>query len=670
MAYFAWHKLSRRLPDFAPGASGCTFACCCPIEFYSPVLDRYVQCGGETPGSCPAGDPFNCAACEPYDGTPPPQTWDIDEWCCLECDQATWCPQPPYRGYSYTLGVCYQRNMCDWSFCQPWSGTISSDGSISWTRNTVGSSYNFNCSGLDYGSNDTQQGPLTTRLSLGDRARGGTGAFNYSYANDTSYTQNNRRQKDPTFSVPGLGDGTARYYSSPAQPGVVPLENIHASQICFRMKIPSSVPSRTIVLSGYNRYRYTGYLSGDNLMGDFGIPKIVSDPGASGLSEMEGSLGRSFPLSDVVVTYPLWGGTTAYSVYDWENCGAECRSGMLQAVYGGRTGDFCIGDECLEVQPNNSATGHYLSMVAGNLTGHYHSFSGFNPYVKYWETASEDYLANGEPWSYTEPYAAYNNGTGLPPCSLFSLAWALYDRSWRVLLDSNVVGTTAHSSEQGIYDAYTSSFGNVRNKLNSLLSDDPRNLTGAYGESVVTYWFDQLNNAITGFYEDYFANEINPTMPSYYNSDSSPKTKFGAFTTPKVILWDKAAFLNASTNAARWQSLYIPGSGNILFDSGCTHTNNNWKAYRFMVDEASHDMAWGSTHAARMIQFRVCDRSSDQISAQTYNSITDNRFYQGTFCEMCATSGSPFGMTADMDCVTGPFPETWGDYSVGTDYQP
>lgn len=635
MAYFAWHKLAPRklISLFTPG---CTAVCCCGPECPN-VID---------PNESEA--PFE--DCSPYPVDFP------DSFCCVvEIDNTMWCP--PQRSNGVSPGVCYDGGPRNLLFgCSTWIGTVDANGDISWVYMGLN---NLNCSGSQFGTNDTTQGPLTTRITVGNDSNGGTAAFLVQRTNLENY--GDMRYVDPTFAW----QTPPRYYRTPLQPSSVPNE-IYETPMCLRLKIPSNVPTRTMVLSGYNKYRYSGYLTDDPEVYTpydgyvYSIPKIIHDPGASGLSQMEGSLGRSFPASDDVLTFPLWGASDSYLGL---NCDEDdCTFQTIQDIAGTAEG-FCVGDGCLQVQ-SNDATGHYMSMVSSNLTGHYHSFSGFNPYVKFWE-GSTGYIGHDE----NPNDSAFKNGTGLPTCSLYSLAWALYDRSWRLLLDTDVVGTTAHSSEQGILNAYPTSFGNVRSKLNSLLSDDPRNLTGAYGESVVTYWFNQLNDAITGFYEDYLGGE-SMSLPSHYNSDLDPETKFGAFTTPKVILWDRTAFLSASTNADRWKSLYIPGSGNILFDSGCTHTGNAWKAYKFVLDEATHSMAWGSTHAARIVQFRVCDASDTQINANTFISLraVSDVFTDG-FCSVCATSGSPFNM-GEGDCITGPHPETWGDATVGTDYTP
>lgn len=425
--------------------------------------------------------------------------------------------------------------------------------------------------------------------------------------------------------------------------------------LCFRHKIPSNTPTRTIVLSGYNRYKYTGYLSGDpvgQFMQDGGatMNSLIFSPGASGISSIEGSMGRSFPLPDDVLTYPLWGASGDYGT---GSC--ECQSqwddlmGITANTEQGLT-DYCIGN-CLDVQKND-ATGHYLPM--SNLNGGYHSFSGFQPYVKYWEGVSDTLIAedNG---AYDNAYAV---GTGIPTCSLYSLILALYDKTWRYNAQfAGNCNSEADFASGNCNSGWVTPFNNLRNKMLQVLSANPGSVTGPNNESAVTWWLNEFNNEIVSFYLN-TANTIDLSTTGY-----------GAFTIPKMILWDRASYLAASNNTDKWKHLYIPGSANILFDSGCTHTNGNWRAHRIVFDEGSHDITWGSKNAARLIQFRACNNASTSVLSET---CVSGMIYNPTssFCTECATGSQPFNMDpgSTNDCFTGPRPELWGDSTVGTNY--
>jgi hypothetical protein len=637
MAYFAWHKLGSTRKLISLFTPGCTAICCC---------------GPDCPNSVDPNESENpFVDCSPY-----PVDFPESFCCVVPTGINSWCP--PTNGQGTAIGVCYSgfpRNIL--FYCTTWIGTIDENGNTTWVYAGLNTP---NCSGAAFGTNDTTPGPLTTRITVGNDSNGGTAAFIVQRGNATDYLE--MRYVDPAFAW----ETPPRYYRTPLQPSSVPSE-IYETPMCLRLNIPSNVPTRTMVLSGYNKYRYSGYLTNDAQVytsydgGVYEIPKIINAPGASGLSQMEGSLGRSFPASDDVLTFPIWGASGSYLGLSCDE--DDCTFQTIQDIAGDAEG-FCVGDDCLRVQEND-ATGHYLSMVSSNLTGHYHSFSGYNPYVKFWE-GSTGFVGiddNGND-------SAYVNGTGLPTCSLYSLAWALYDRSWRSVIDPYHYPGVTHTNETDLLNAYPTEFANVRSKLNSLINDDPRNLTGTYGESVVTYWFNQLNQSIVDFYTAFISNESGFIMPTHYNSSSDPETLFGAFTTPKVILWNKTAFINASTNTDRWKHLYIPGSANVLFDSGCTHTGGDWKAYKFTLDEATHNMAWGSVNAARIIQFRVCDASDTQINSNTLISLSAIADVSPAgFCSLCATSSAPFNMGED-DCITGPRPEIWGDSTVGTDYTP
>lgn len=626
MGFLAWHKLASRVP-VSSFPTGCTFACCCSKIF------SLVVCGEEgiTPGGCQ--NVFQ-SCCYPY-----PISFE-DSICCFgRLDQA-WCPPPTSEGY--IPGICYESDREYVKLCVPWTGEIQENGSIIWFGGDVA---NLNCPTNGYSCQGTEfTGPLTARISTGLDYLGTTGAFQYGRENRPGYQF--VEYCDPAFAW----QTPPRYYRTPIQNTSEPTY-IYESPHCLRIKT-NGIHVRTLILSGYNKYNYTGYLTADPQVAvqNYTIPTIVDNPGASGLSQMEGSLGRPFPLSDDVMTFPIWGSATGYADNSVVGDCTPCWSGFREILEDQGISGYCAGDGCLRTQ-TNSTTGHYLAMQSNNVTGHYFSFAGFNPYVKFWKSSD----ALGSP--------SLTSGTGLPPCSLYSLAWSLYDASWRAIAQYS-----SNSTESALLTAYPSEFGAVRSKLNSLLSDDPRNLTGSHGESVVTYWFDQLNDALTTFINTATSTESLFLINNDTNSLLGEFYEYGAFTTPKVILWDKAAFESASTNDVRWKSLYIPGSGNIVFDSGCTNTGSAWKAYKVVLDEATHDMAWGSTHAARMVQFRVCDASTSQITSQTCISLS--MFMQdddSLFCSYCADASAPFNM-GENDCITGPRPEIWGDDTVGTDY--
>lgn len=624
MGFLAWHKLGSRLPLFAAGASGCTFACCCTNNL------QLVTCeAGATPGSSGCLNAFDC--CEPY-----PVSF-ADSICCIGEITETICYPDPLS----TLGVCINSvTRGAVQICNAWVGTIQPDSSIIWTG---GDLQGFRCDSETNSCQGTEfAGPLTGRITTGSPFGEGTGGFDYIRTNGSGY--HTISFADPAFTW----EGSYRYYRTPIQTTSEP-DFIAESPHCIKIKT-QGMHNRTIVLSGYNRYKYAGYLTSDPEVGTIGytLPRIVDDPGFTGLSQAESNIGKAFPSSDDVLTFPLWGSGTAFADNGVIGQCSECEGEFNSFLSSQGISGFCAGGGCFRTQTND-ATGHYLPMEALNFTGNYFSFSGFNPYVKHWQ-ASDSFVND-----------IRNFGTGLPTCSLHSLAWALYNSAWR-----EIAIMSSNNTEAALLAEY-SELGTVRNKLNSLLGDDPRNLTGTNKESVVTYWFSELNDAIVDFHNAANSAETLslPTLKTdqYY--------EYGAFTVPKVILWDRAAFMAASTNADRWKSLYIPGSGNIMFDSGCTNTGATaWKAYKFMLDEASHDPAWGSTHAARLIQFRVCDAGDDQVtnsSCISLDRLLVPVFHNNIACELCATSDAPFNMDSSTDCIDSR-PEFKGDSTVGTDY--
>lgn len=393
-----------------------------------------------------------------------------------------------------------------------------------------------------------------------------------------------------------------RYYNTPLQ--AAGLTSFGYTRLCNRI-ITYSVPDRTMIFSGRNKYRYTGFLAPDSSTFNCGIPTIIDNPGASGLSQMEVSLSRQFPSSDDVLGNPLWGARIATGAGPEEGDDPTCFPSA------------CFGSGCYGVV-DNDGVGHYLPSTTAGMG--YFSFSCFNPYAQ---------------WKGT------NDSVGLPTCSLYSMVWAVYDAAWR----EYAVSTGFYNSESDILagDAtVASTFTALRSRLSTLLSTDPSGTVG--GVSNVQLQLESFEDGLQSF------------IDAVYNFAYSTTLGYRAFTAPQVFLWDRASY-NAASAANKWKHLYIPGSANILMDTGCTATGG-WKAFKSVLDEVTHDMTWGSTHAAQMIGFMGCNNQAGSVQKIVMQdlgcAIGGSNPYTDASCALCATSSAPYNMDSSTDCVPHP----------------
>ena len=433
-------------------------------------------------------------------------------------------------------------------------------------------------------------GPMTMRINLG--AVSGS-SFGCRRVNGQNYGQ--KTSCDPNQST---DEFPLRYYNTPLQ--AAGLTSFGYTRLCNRI-ITYGVPDRTMIFSGRNKYRYSGFLTPDGSAFSCGIPPIIDNPGASGLSQMEGSLSRQFPSSDDVLGSPLWGARIATGAGPNEGDDPNCFPSA------------CFGSGCYGVV-DNDATGHYLpSTTVGQG---YFSFSCFNPHA-IWK--------------------GYNDIVGLPTCSLYSMVWALYNAAWR---EYGVLGSgEIYTSETELLNAggsIASTFTTLRNRLTTLLSTDPSGTVG--GVSNVQLQLESFEDGLQSF----AAASIDPLL-------------YRVFTAPQVFLWDRTSYIAASA-ANKWKHLYIPGSANILMDTGCTSTG--WAGFRCVLDEVTHDMTWGSTHAAQLIGFMGCNNQLGSVQKVVMQDLGcaiggSEPFYSDLFCTLCATDGAPYNMGPE-DCVPHP----------------
>ena len=138
------------------------------------------------------------------------------------------------------------------------------------------------------------------------------------------------------------------YYRSPSTPTSTP-STVRITPLCLTYET-MTIPDRIQIISGRNRYRYTGYLSGiyppieggtpismRNLV--LGSQNLYADQTTQGIIGYEQSLGRSFPLADSYMQLPLFGASESVNPTD------PCF-------------DFCYSVECVTCR-TNSGVGHY-----------------------------------------------------------------------------------------------------------------------------------------------------------------------------------------------------------------------------------------------------------------------------------------------------------------------
>lgn len=416
-------------------------------------------------------------------------------------------------------------------------------------------------------------GPYTNRIDLRGQYGGFTG-FPSRRANFNTYGCGTNNcgsfygDCDPDYARPYI----KRYFKSPERPGVLGITGFGIDYACLSWK--SDKPARVMVLSGRNVYRYSGYLAGDtgsnfnastqpaygctggNYIRKYypwittgGLTTFCSDTGinpigVSGISEMEGRLGREFPLPDRVSGLPLWGQDTAKSVGITNDHQIFCGSTAA-----------CVGCECLTGATVADGIGHY----GAGLT----SQKPYNPQAYIQEGAGAagiDYVADISPiWR------------GVPSCSVWAFANAVYDRIAYLSIRSGIAGPPASGLWRNVLvsdPALSADFIEVKNFI-----DRHHEMFTQYPHTTYQEFKDPeygLKNYLSVFSREW-ASTVNgmSDFPGYWNF---------RVITPNVFLYDKTAYDAAATPEDAWKHVYIVGNANVLFDSGCTYpdglTNN------------------------------------------------------------------------------------------------
>ena len=622
---FAWHKLYP--PEsivsvfvFVCGETPCT--CWIPPNHCTnPVVcgcDTIIKCRPLNPGEI-------CVPVEgqPYACTTPGEVCEVI-WICADTFHD--CIPTP-------LGGLFEIECCRGPICV-------------WGEWTIGAGFQIisNCvvTGTDYG-------PTTYKIDLGTSggyavSRGGTTG---SYAiRVTSYPEYSLYYGDPDL-ILGDGEGlrNIRYWKNPM--GMTGTAGANGrglttgfQAMCLKTRSTvsqqsNSTANRIMCISGRNVYNYTGVLSGDPMYGR--ADSFWDDAGGSGLSQMEGSLGRRFPLADSYLTLPLWGQQTAGGEYTVSSYyGASCVN-----PYTGCWGCGCTSPPVLG--GNASGSGHFspddgllLGTTAG-ATGGYFSFGSFNP---------QSYLDN---YNFTEnriitrtiyPYSigqmeetnplmfpffgpsvlsvtgATSHGPrlGVPTCSVWSLMHAVYRRIYTSIIHI----TSSGGNDAAIYPGgvpteaqfravYTSSVANgttgMATRFDEWRVSDPSGYT--HGQSNAHHYLNKFALAIAQDTKNAGGDE---TGLNVWGNQGSVLHGI-QFIPPNVFLWDEAAY-RAASGAEKWKHLFVIGNANVVYDGGCKSiktgmtatslglsesvTAQNHKSHIFYLDDITNSINAGT----------------------------------------------------------------------------
>ena len=615
---FAWHKLYP--PEsivsvfvFECGVTPCT--CWIPPNYCSdPTVCQCItenRCRPLNPGEI----------CYPTEGQPNACTipGSICEVIIIACPDVFFdCISEPAGGQ--TEIECCRGPICVW-------GEWTTGGGFQIITNCV-------VAGTDYG-------PTTYKIDLGTSggyatSRGGT-TGSYGIRNVSS-PQYSLHYGDPDL-IPGDGEGlrNVRYWKNPM--GMVGTAGANGrgltagfQAMCLKTRSTStqqsnSTANRIMCISGRNVYNYTGVLSGDPMYGR--ADSFWDDAGGSGLSQMEGSLGRRFPLADSYVTLPLWGQQTAGGEYTAISYyGASCVN-----PYTGCWGCGCTSPSVLG--GNVSGSGHFspddgtLLETTVGATGGYFSFGSFNPqsYLDSYNFTQNRIIPktigqmNDRDNPLMFPYFGSNGSItgatshgprlGVPTCSVWSLMHAVYRRIYTSLIHQTEANGGAGPSLYGFnapteaefratYKGSANGLTGMATRFDDWRVSDPSSYT--HGQSNAHHYLNKFALAVAQDTKN-------------ASSTETPLSEWGdgtgrgiQFIPPNVFLWDEAAY-RAASGAEKWKYLFVIGNANVVYDGGCksiktgmTATNvagtsvtgQNHKSHIFYLDDITNSINAGT----------------------------------------------------------------------------
>jgi hypothetical protein len=318
--------------------------------------------------------------------------------------------------------------------------------------------------------------------------------------------------------------------------------------------------------------------------------------GVTGISGMEGSLGRQFPLSDTVLTYPLFGGITSANPVSSNGCAVSIPN--------------------LEDCSSNGGSGHYAPNPlggAGAQKGSY-SFQCFN---------AHSYYTDGS-----------GNIHGIPTCSVWSLLHAIYYNIHAYNWDFS-----GDPDSPGVPNKIKPDWWKTVNPT-GLSADDTQ----------MVRWV--MNRFAEGVADNSALNQsaVNTSfvIPNVFLWD---KTSFDSETT-NANRW-KHIYVVGNANIIMDTSC----TASQLWD-GSDFGDSTIRKRQIILDECNHKGELNSIHNARLLSWYACNpngsdnpntghtkSSSNNYSMTTLNCIPWN---DGTYCVPC-------GQDAPKQCPVGQF---------------
>ena len=404
--------------------------------------------------------------------------------------------------------------------------------------------------------------------------------------------------------------GFVYYYASPSSPSSPPA-NIRRMPLCLTYDM-FSIPDRIQVISGFNRYRYGGHMAhGANcpapysmIRENFGVnpqqlivgalPVDAVVHGVTGISGMEGSLGRQFPLSDTVLTYPLFGGMTSANPVSSNGCVVPDPNPFL-------------------ANPCDAGTsGHYSPDNLGAQKGSF-SFQCFNVHSYFTNESIADSIV------------------GIPTCSIWSLLHAIYYN-----IDASNLAVLGEST---VSDKIKPDWWKTVNPT-GLSADDTqmvRWVMNRFAEGVAD------NSALNSS-----AFNASFVIPNVFLWD---KASFDSETT-NANRW-KHIYVIGNANIIMDTSCTASA-----FWNGSSFDGSTIRKRQIMLDECNHKGELNSIHNARLLSWYACNPNGTDNPNDDHTPYSSNNYSIDTINCVPESGGSfciPCGQVAAEQCPVGQF---------------
>jgi len=255
---------------------------------------------------------------------------------------------------------------------------------------------------------------------------------------------------------------------------------------------------------------------------------------------------------------------------------------------------------------------------------------------------------------------SHGSRLGYPTCSLWSFIKATYSRVMKAFVTKeSLIELPVNLDGLPTEANFRTEFPNFTAAIDNALASDPRGSTN--NTSNVQFHLAKISDGLwkdtTSFVGNGYAVNLGATLLTF----------------PNVFLWDKSNFLAASTNAERWQNLFIVGNANVLFDSGSFAVSDpaypstddfppatddqDYRSFVITVDQVAHEKftnVTGESSHARLVVFNGShgpaganrQNASSKISltelpfcagitSNRYPELLSNGYPPITICEIC-----------------------------------